>query len=169
MHRPIWLVGMMGSGKTTVGPLVALELGLEFVDTDHVIEEMTGLEIDALFAESEAAFRDLEVTVVRSLSANRGVIATGGGAVTTEAADLMADSGFVVWLRATVPTLLNRVGDGSRRPLLKDGVDALIRLDQERAVSYERVADVVIDTDDLDPDSVARKVVTQWRIASSPA
>ena len=167
MQRPIWLVGMMGSGKSTVAPLVALDLGFESIDTDLVIEEMTGLSIDVLFAESEAAFRDLEVTVIRSLTATQGVVATGGGAVTTVAADLMADSGFVVWLRAAAETLLSRVGDGSARPLLRDGVDAVVRLDEERAAAYARVADVVIDTDDLGPEDVARRVVEQWRIASS--
>jgi shikimate kinase len=158
---------MMGSGKTTIAPLVASALDADWVDTDRVIEEMAGVSIDSLLAESEAAFRALEVDVIRSLAVAPCVVATGGGAVTTGAAEIIADSGFVVWLRATAETLLSRVGDGSGRPLLAGGTDAVIRINADRSPAYERVADVVIDTDDLDPDEVARRVVTEWQTASS--
>ena len=167
MGRPIWLVGMMGSGKTTVAPLVAGSLGREWVDADSVIEEQTGRTIADLFDESEARFRQAEVEAIGSLAAGDAVVATGGGAVTSKAAEIMGDSGVVVWLRAAVETLVERVGDGSGRPLLTHGLGALERVENERRERYAAVADAVVDTDDLVPEAVANRVVEAWASVSS--
>ena len=167
MQRPIWLIGMMGSGKSTVAPLVAAALGRQWVDADTLIEERTGCSIADLIGESEMLFREAEVAAMRALAAGQAVVATGGGAVMTEAAEIMRHNGVVVWLRCRVETLADRVGNGFARPLLTEGSAALEGIDSERRDRYLALADVVIDTDDLNPEAVANVVVKAWESASS--
>ncbi|MEE8497535.1 MAG: shikimate kinase [Acidimicrobiia bacterium] len=165
MLRPIWLIGMMGSGKSTVAPLVAAALDCEWVDADAVIEEEAGRSIIELFGESEASFRAVEVDVIRSLAGGHAVVATGGGAIMTEAADIMRASGLVVWLRATIGTLRARIGTGEERPLLADGFAAIEQIDGLRRDRYAGLADVVVDTDDRSPEEIAELVVEAWTSA----
>jgi len=167
MQRPIWLIGMMGSGKSTVAPLVAAALRRRWVDADRFIEERTGCSVADLFAESEARFREAEADAIRVLASGEAVVATGGGAAVAEAAEVMGRSGVVVWLRARVETLEARVEHSSTRPLLIEGPDSLARIDGERRDRYLDLADVVIDTDNLDPEAVANLVVEAWQSASS--
>ncbi len=167
MERPIWLIGMMGSGKTTVAPLVAAALGRDWLDADTAIEDRTGRTIAELFDESEIRFRAAEVDAIRALAAADAVIATGGGAVMTEAAEIMSGSGVVVWLRTATKTLAGRVGDGSNRPLLTEGVAALALIERERREHYSSLADVVVDTDNLTPAEVADRVVEAWTNVTS--
>jgi len=162
MERPIWLIGMMGSGKSTVAPLVAAALDSEWADADSIIEEKTGRSITELFGDSEASFRVVEADVMRVLAGGRAVVATGGGAVMTEAAGIMRASGVVVWLRATVDTLRDRIGSGSERPLLVNGLEAIEQIDGMRRDRYAALADVVVDTDDRTPQEVADLVVAAW-------
>ena len=162
MERPIWLIGMMGSGKSTVAPLVAAALDREWADADSIIEQQTGLSITELFDESEARFRAAEVEAIRNLATGHAVVATGGGAIMTEAARIMRDSGAIVWLRATIGTLSNRVGTGSERPLLANGLAVIEQIDGLRRERYAGLADVVIDTDDRSPQEVAELVVEAW-------
>jgi shikimate kinase len=167
MEKPIWLVGMMGSGKTTVAPLVAASLGRDVVDMDLLIERRTGLSIEELFGESEARFRAEEVEAVRELATGGAVVASGGGAVLTEAAKIMRDSGTVVWLKASVATLADRVDDGVRRPLLTGGPLVLEHIDRQRRDRYRETAHAVVDTDGRSPRQVADLVVEAWTNASS--
>lgn len=165
---PLWLVGMMGSGKSTIAPLVAELLGRDVVDTDSLIERRSGRTISELFAESEAAFRGEELAAVRSVAGDAIVVAVGGGAVTTEAAEIMAESGVVVWLRAEVATLASRLTDDDSRPLLLDDDGTrLFGLASERAPLYAAVASGAVDTDGKQPEAVAREVVEVWMNASS--
>ncbi len=167
MERPIWLVGMMGSGKTTVAPLVAASLGREVVDMDRLIERRTGLSIGDLFEESEARFRAEEVQAARELARGRAVVASGGGAVMTDAFAIMRESGTIVWLKASMATLKERVGDGVRRPLLAGGLGGLERIHRERRDRYREAAHAVVDTDGRSPSEVADLVVEAWANASS--
>lgn len=162
MERPIWLIGMMGSGKSTVAPLVAAALDSEWADADSIIEEKAGRSITELFGESEASFRTVEADVMRVLAGGQAVVATGGGAVMTEAAGIMRGSGVVVWLRATIDTLRDRIGSGSERPLLANGLGAIEQIDDMRRDRYAALADVVVDTDDRTPQEVADLVVAAW-------
>lgn len=159
MQRPIWLIGMMGSGKTTVAPLVAAALGREWVDADVEIERHTGSTVAELFADSEERFRAAEVDAITALATGHAVVATGGGVVTTAAAAIMSDSGVVVWLRASIETLSGRLGEGSDRPLLTDSAAGLERIEAHRRQRYANLADVVVDTDDFAPSEVAELVV----------
>jgi shikimate kinase len=135
MNTPqrIWLIGLMGSGKTSVGRATARRLEWAFIDTDDVVEAVNGMSVQEIFLRrGEEAFRLLEAEAIR-LVASRGqaVIATGGGAVLkTENRDRMRKSGFVIYLQAAPDSLAKRLQRSSqkdKRPLLKDG-DAPQRL-----------------------------------------
>ncbi len=118
----LYLVGMMGAGKTTVGQLLARELGYRFLDTDRVIEQTTGQSINDIFATSgETAFRDLEAQVLAQLSAyTKLIIATGGGIVLRSLNWSYLHHGVVIWLDAPVEQLYDRLQDDTSRPLLQD-------------------------------------------------
>ena len=160
----ILLVGMMGSGKTTTGELVAHRLGWDYRDSDADVEALTGFSVPELFArDGEAGFRKAEAQVLATACATDrpAVIAVAGGAVlNADNRKVIRDSGTVVWLRANPQKLAERVGDGTGRPLLGDDPgEALVRLSQERAPYYAEVADAVIDVDDLTPEEVADRVL----------
>lgn len=168
------LVGMMGSGKTTVGRLVAERLGWRYADSDAMVEASTGHTVAELWAAGgEPAFRREETRVLREAvdGGDRVVVGVAGGAVLDPAnRELLRRSGVVVWLRAEVDTLAARVGDGSgHRPLLKgDPAGNLRRLDAERRPLYAAVADAVVDVDDLPPAEVAARVVAHVGAVGAP-
>lgn len=155
----IWLVGMMGSGKTTVGVLAAQILGLPFVDTDTVVMESTSRTIDELFAEGEAEFREAEAEVIASTAdAQRSVVATGGGAILSEEnVAIMSDSGTIVLLQVDAETIAERVDTTAHRPLLGPP-GAVERILAARLSIYEDVADHVIATVGRSPREVAMEV-----------
>jgi shikimate kinase len=169
MAGTLWLVGMMGSGKSTVAPLVARELGLEWTDTDDLVADMAGRRLVDLLVESEEAFRDLEASIVRELAGSELVVACGGGVVTrSDTVDVMRRSGHVIWLRARHLTLLERVGDGAGRPLLGDDpAAALEQIGDERAALYGAAAGSIVEVDERDPDEVAAEVVRAWNASSA--
>lgn len=158
MH--ISLVGMMGAGKSSVGRLLAQQLGRRFVDTDARIVAQNGITIAALFEErGEAAFRTIESDVIEECLADvaPAVLSLGGGAVLGERNRIALRSGSIVaWLRATPETLLQRVGTGAVRPLLAGDPEAAIRrIDAERRPLYALCAHVVVDVDELRLSQVA--------------
>ena len=145
------LVGLSGTGKTSVGRRIAALLNRPFIDTDEEIEERTGRTVRGIFAaDGEPAFRELEAKVMADLlaAAEPCVIAAGGGAVVTGSTRklLQQPDVFVVWLTATPEFLASRTAKKAHRPLLDgDPVAALHRLADERAAWYEEVADVAFD------------------------
>jgi shikimate kinase len=160
------LVGMMGSGKTTVGKLVASRLGCGFSDTDDEVELNACLTVREIFERSgESVFRHAEAEALSALMAVGGprVVAVGGGAVLSEAnRQVMRRDATVVWLRTRAGTLTERVGTGEGRPLLASEGHVqgrIAELNDERGALYETVAHVVVDTDGLSPESVADAVV----------
>ncbi len=164
-RRNLILTGFMGTGKTTVGRLVAERLGFEFVDTDALIEEANG-PIPEIFAErGEAAFRAIEREVATELAARSGlVIATGGGLLLDEAnATALGTTGVVCCLVADPDEIHRRVtaeGSPTDRPLLA-GVDPLARIAEllaERAPGYGRFRQV--DTTGRTPEEVADEVAS---------
>ena len=160
----IFIVGPMGSGKTTVGKIVANELFLEFHDTDATIEEKTGVTIDWIFdIEGEQGFRKRETLVLKDLVAlNSIVLATGGGIVIEpENRELLAARGTVFYLHTPLSTQIDRTSKDKDRPLLKgqDPSKVLSDLQESRQAFYEEVADHIINTDNKNGSEVANEIV----------
>jgi 5-deoxy-5-amino-3-dehydroquinate synthase len=162
------LVGMMGSGKSTVGRELAASLGVRFVDLDALVVERTGRAIADIFAtDGEPAFRSAEVDALTAAftASSPGVIACGGGIVETATArELLADPAIrVVWLDAPTDVLSRRVGDGASRPMLsgRPVADALAELSGRRSGWYGEVADLRIDTTDRSPADIATEIA-RW-------
>jgi len=168
----ISLVGMPGSGKSTVGRHVARQLGVEFVDTDHLIEQRIGCSIREYFElHGEPAFRDVEQAVVSEATAmtHVGVMATGGGVVLREAnRDLLRERTTVMYLRTMPDDLARRLRNDTHRPLLQGGGDAARRLRQlfqERDPLYRRAAHFVIETQRPSVHGLVNMVLMQVELA----
>lgn len=151
LGRNLFLVGMMGAGKTTVGRILARRLRRRFVDSDHEIERRCGVRIPVIFdIEGEAGFRQRESQVIAELTAIEGIVlATGGGAVLAEEnRRCLASRGTVVYLHALPETLYARICHDRNRPLLAtpDPLGRLRDLYAERDPLYRSVADIVVDT-----------------------
>jgi shikimate kinase len=161
----IVLTGFMGSGKTTVGPIVARRLGWKFVDVDDVIEAEWGASIAEIFArEGEAAFRDHEhATIARLARTDALVLALGGGAIEREETrDLLLTTPgtLLVHLEAALETTLARCsGTEGTRPLLADHANLAARY--KRRLPLYRTAHVSIAVDELTPEKVAEAVLIE--------
>ena len=161
----IVLIGPMGSGKSTVGRVLADRADLEHLDLDDMVEAARGLEIAAIFARGgESGFRALEHDALSlALSGGPAVVSTGGGVVTVESnRDLLSGSdALVVWLDASVEVLAGRVGAGATRPMLAgyDVEGSLRAFVAERADWYEEVSDLRIDTSDLSVEECVDLIV----------
>ncbi|MGD2051481.1 MAG: shikimate kinase [Acidimicrobiia bacterium] len=167
MDRHLWLVGMMGAGKSSVGAALALRRGVPFYDTDDEVEAEAGCTIARLWMErGEAAFRDLEAqAVARVAAAPAGVVATGGGVVIDPSnVAAMRASGTVVWLTAPAAELYARVGETADRPLLSggDGGERLADLLALRADRYREAADHTIDTTGRTTGDVVDEIEARW-------
>ncbi|MHA3904474.1 shikimate kinase [Castellaniella sp. WN] len=170
--RPIFLVGMMGVGKTTIGRQLAAALGREFIDLDHAIEARCGVRIATIFdIEGEEGFRRRETATLDEYTRRPGlVLATGGGAVLSEAnRRMLGERGCVVYLRAGVDELYRRVARDRNRPLLRtaDPRQRIVDLLAQREPLYESVADVTLDTGEQPVAQVLRNLLPL--LAAQPA
>ena len=161
--RSLYLVGMMGSGKTSTGRPLAEQLGYGFVDADAVIEQAAGCSIPEIFErDGEAGFRALESQVLNAISQRHSlVVATGGGVVTQQENWGLLHSGIVIWLDVVPEQLMQRLkADSTVRPLLQtDDPDAALNalLNQRRPLYAEADLTVVIDQET--PDAVAEGIL----------
>jgi shikimate kinase len=164
---PVFLIGYRGSGKTSVARELASQLGYDWIDADDVVERDAGKTIAAIFADGgESAFRDWEARVVAALSRKRRtVVALGGGAVLREEnRQAICEAGPVVWLTASVDTILERVAadstTASRRPNLTTAggraeIEALLAI---RTPFYRQCATLVVDTEGKTSAKVAEEI-----------
>lgn len=165
----IFLVGPMGAGKSTIGRQLARALRVQFLDSDHVIEQRTGANIPLIFElEGEAGFRAREKAVIDELTQLQDIVlATGGGAVLGDQnRQCLRERGTVIYLYATIEQLLRRTARDKNRPLLQTA-DPKKRLEDIMAVRdplYREVAHMVVYTDDRSIRSVIREIL--WRLES---
>jgi shikimate kinase len=155
------LIGPPGAGKTTVGALVAARLGLDFFDTDTVIEEAAGKPVSDIFVQDgEEAFRALERTAaVRLIAGHPGVLALGGGAILDAGTrDLLAGR-RVVYLKTGFASAVRRTGLDTPRPLLLGNPRARMKtLLEERLPVYAALAWITVPTDDREPEDIATEI-----------
>jgi shikimate kinase len=162
------LIGPPGSGKTTVGTLLASRLGVAFTDTDTEVEAAAGKPVSDIFVEDgEPAFRELErAAVARALGRSTGVVAVGGGAVLDPRTQAGLAGHTVVYLETGFAAAAKRVGLGQARPLLIGNPRATLKilLDQRLPV-YQRLATITVPTDDREPADIATDIAA--RLAGS--
>lgn len=172
MAGNIFLVGLMGAGKTTVGKLLARHLRKTFLDSDHEIEKRTGASIPLIFElEGEAGFREREAAMIEELTQLRDIVlATGGGAVLNERnRENLKKHGTVVYLRAKVEDLWARTRHDRNRPLLQtsDPLAKLRELYAQRDPLYRECADIILDTGEQSVNSLLRRLEQQLKTVSS--
>jgi len=162
----VFLVGLMGAGKTTIGRILARKLGLRFIDSDHEIEARTGATIPWIFEiEGEASFRRREAEVIRELTGQQDIVlATGGGAILNpDSRAYLQERGTVIYLRASVNSILQRTAHDKNRPLLQTA-DPRKKLEELMAVRdplYTEVAHIVIDTGRPNVQSMVSNILNQ--------
>jgi shikimate kinase len=162
----LFLTGPMGAGKSTIGRQLARQLRLEFRDSDHEIEQRTGVDIPLIFEiEGEAGFRKREKAVIDELTRQPGIVlATGGGAILDpENRKHLAERGQVIYLHTSVNQQLKRTSRDRNRPLLQtaDPRQRLTDLMEVREPLYREIADLVINTDGKHVRDVVREILQQ--------
>lgn len=164
----IYLVGPMGSGKTTIGQRLAKLLGLEFYDSDRQLEAQTGASVNLIFdVEGESGFRIRETQMLQDLTSRSNILlATGGGAILKqENRELLSRTGLVVYLQVSVQQQLHRLSRDRTRPLLKceDREEKLKAMAQARNPLYEEIADIVFPSLNRGPAIAARALAGRIR------
>jgi shikimate kinase len=161
--KNIYLVGFMGTGKTSVGKILAEKLKKEFVEMDAIIEQKEGNDIPEIFAQKgERHFRNLERKLLEELAARRDlVVSCGGGLVCDqENLDTLKASGTVFSLSASIPVIYERISQSTHRPLLNvenplQKIESLLR----QRLPYYQKAGHLIDTDEYTPSEIADKII----------
>ena len=164
MNKPftnVYLIGPMGSGKTTIGQRLAKLMDMEFLDNDHELESHTGANVGLIFdLEGEDGFRKRETAMLKSLVARKNILlATGGGTVVSaKNRELLKHSGLVVYLKTSVSQQLRRLRQDKSRPLLQsvDREEKLANLARERNPLYESLADLTFPSQNRGLDAASR-------------
>lgn len=162
----VYLIGYRCTGKTTVGRLVAIETGHEFIDADEFLQDQAGRSIQEIFeTDGQDTFRDLESECLGQLAERDNlIVGTGGGVILREENRNILKGGLVVLLKANVETIIQRMRaddatEGQRPGLTDKGpYDEIVEVLKERQPLYEAAADVVLDTAFMNPDESAKKV-----------
>lgn len=162
----LFLIGPMGSGKTTVGRVLAKKLGLAFVDVDEAIEARCGVEVDRIFEiEGEEGFRRRETQMLDELTlSNDQIVATGGGSVLSEEnRTLLRSRGTTVWLKTSVQQQLRRLARDKRRPLLQtpDRRARLEAMAKIRDPLYAQCADIIVQSANITPQAMAQRAAAE--------
>ena len=163
-YKNIYLIGLMGSGKTTLGKILSKKLDKHFYDSDQVIEEKLGVNVPMIFEyEGEAGFREREKDILKELVSKQNIVlATGGGIILSESnRNLLAKNGVVIYLQSNQKDLVFRMKNDKTRPLLKNGNVELIikKLCQEREPLYEEISDFKVVTKNKRIHEVVNEIV----------
>ncbi len=165
----IILIGYMGSGKTTIGALLAKKLNYQFYDSDAIIEQREKEKISSIFEnQGEEHFRELETKLIMDMNTymKSSILSTGGGMPLREQnRQLLAGLGFVVYLKTSVKTIVRRLRTDQSRPLLKgDNLEKRIRgMLEVREPIYEGAAHLRIDCDDLSRTEISERIITEYQ------
>ncbi|MGX2950112.1 shikimate kinase AroK [Ursidibacter sp. B-7004-1] len=162
--RNIFLIGPMGAGKSTIGRQLAQMLNMDFLDSDSVIEERAGADIDWIFdIEGEAGFRKREERIINELTQSQGlVLSTGGGSVLSkDNRNALSARGIVVYLETSIDKQFERTQRDKKRPLLQteDPYQVLQELAKIRNPLYEEIADITLQTDEQAAKVVATQII----------
>ena len=162
-HKIISLIGMPGSGKSTIGAALAARLDLELVDADGLIEAQEGQSLQQIMdGRGNAAFRAIEEQVLTDMPLFPSVISTGGSVVYSEhIMTRLSTASTVVYLRARVDTIEYRVSLAPHRGIAADGEQTLQDLYKERVPLYERYGEIVVDCDELTPEEIVETIAAQ--------
>ncbi len=163
----IYLVGLMGAGKTTIGRQLARALSVPFYDSDKAIEERTGVDIPTIFEfEGEEGFRDREQKMIEQMTQRDGIVlATGGGAILREEnRRLLKENGFIVYLQCSVERILERTRRDTQRPLLQtdNPRDRIENLFEQREPLYLSCADFKVDTGVMQSKEVVSYILEEY-------
>ncbi len=167
----IYLVGLMGAGKTTIGRQLARTLKLPFYDSDKAIEERTGVDIPTIFEfEGEEGFRDREQKMIQQLTQMKGIVlATGGGAILREDnRKVLKENGFIVYLQCSVERILERTRRDTQRPLLQteNPKERIEQLFLQREPLYLSCADFKINTGIMPSKDVVEHILEEYRFVN---
>ena len=164
MINQIYLVGSMGSGKSTVGRLLAKKMGLPYFDLDKLIESQEKMSITDIFQKNnEKYFRDLESVTLKQYSEESNfVISTGGGCVLRDQNLCILREGLVIYLKISIETQFERVKNRTHRPLLNNLTkDTLVQLDKERGPLYTDISNIEIDVSNLNKEDVLSIIIKE--------
>lgn len=163
--KVIYLIGFMGSGKSTIGLRLAKRLNKDFVDTDQFIVKTLQKEISEIFMENgESTFRDYEIDALKKVSAY-GVVATGGGIVEkNENLRTMQKNGLIIYLHTSFDEISNRLGRDKKRPLWNDNTEDKLKLYHRRIPLYKKYADHIIYTDGKLVDEIVQEIEKTLKI-----
>lgn len=160
----IFLIGFMGTGKSTVSALLSRKFGFDTMEMDEAIAVQEGMSIPEIFQErGEAYFRERETMLLRSLNGRRNMVVSCGGGTPLRHCnvEVMRENGRIIWLTAKPETILERVRDDHSRPLLEDHKDAVYisSMIKEREPRYRSAADIVIATDGLETEEICDRII----------
>lgn len=164
--KSIYLIGFMGSGKTSTAKKLSDLIDVPYLDTDVEIEKLTGSDIPSIFAtKGESYFREKETEVLLDLPVSDCVIATGGGIIGKEGnREIMKERGIVIFLDTAWSTIEERLGVDPTRPLWNEkGKKTLFDLRQK---IYKETADIIVNTDDKEPEGVAEEIISKVKQSS---
>jgi len=158
----IYLIGMMGSGKSTVGKILAKKMDLPFMDLDHYIEVKSNKSISEIFKnDGEPHFRELESDALFQIEKSKVLVACGGGIVLNKTnRDKLRSTGKVVLLKASIPEIANRLKDAIDRPLLQENerIQELTKIWSDRKDYYKETAHIILNTDGLSPNDISENI-----------
>lgn len=162
--KNIFLIGFMGSGKSTISKMLSEKLNVKQAEMDEIIVQEQGMPITEIFEKfGEAHFRDIETNLVKQLQEENGIVVScGGGAVLREEnREMMKEAGVIVLLTAKPETILERVKDSTNRPILNGNMNVtyIAELMEKRRACYEDAADIIVETDGKNCEEICEEIL----------